>query len=484
MKFKYELLYFIEKVILRNKPLLDKTFDERETLEYNRLKNENDKSESFHLSSSFLDKCFNATLSFIPDKKAFNKRQRGLINLLRKQTTAKILNNLQARNSSMELYESVYKEGIGLKNIDAIIESSRKLFFHNGVYEGKVEKAHQYYESCNEALKKMQYEILAEWYYTEFAGLYAKKKFVPSEKTKKAIGYFEELTNIDENYKTSRFYQIYFALALVVFEPNFQFERIKEIFEGGISLFDVKYNEQTFQRIFLRTSLIPYLIKLEELDVAILRCEECIKMSKIQSSSWLRILELKVYCLLRKMDILEANKIMGKIRSSSIYKTTSLEKKIRIELLNNYLVIFSALFYKGFYTTRKLKLAKYLNSIPEYNTDKKAMNIPIIILQILYYILKRNDEMLEKRFEAINKYLSRYLKADTYYRSHCFIKMLLQVHRQNFHPVAIERHTKKYKDKLNLVTLKQSKEPIEIEIVRYEDLWEAILKYFEKAKVV
>ena len=74
----------------------------------------------------------------------------------------------------------------------------------------------------------------------------------------------------------------------------------------------------------------------------------------------------------------------------------------------------------------RFRMARFLNETPLYNKDRRGLNIPILIFQILFLILtKRYDETID-RIEAIEKYTTRYLKKDDNFRSNCFVKMLLR----------------------------------------------------------
>ena len=126
------------------------------------------------------------------------------------------------------------------------------------------------------------------------------------------------------------------------------------------------------------------------------------------------------------------------------------------------------------------RVRKYLNEVPIFSMDKRGYNIPILIVQILLLIHEKKYEQLTDRMEAIEKYTTRYIKKDENFRSNCFIKMLLQIPKRNFHRVAVERHAKKYFDKLISVPLSIANQAYEVEIIpSNEHLWEYILESLE-----
>lgn len=104
------------------------------------------------------------------------------------------------------------------------------------------------------------------------------------------------------------------------------------------------------------------------------------------------------------------------------------------------------------------------------------MNIPVLIVQFLYDIVdKRYDAGIE-RVEAVQKYVSRYLRKDELFRSNCFLKMLVQIPEAGFHREAVVRKAERYLSQLAETPLAIANQPHEIEIIPYEDLWQMILE--------
>lgn len=133
--------------------------------------------------------------------------------------------------------------------------------------------------------------------------------------------------------------------------------------------------------------------------------------------------------------------------------------------------------------------AKFINNIPMYSRDKRGMNIPILIIQILFGVLKRDFSGTIDRIEAIQKYCSRYLKNDETFRSNCFIRMLLQIPEGAFHRAAVKRKVVLLEKQLSKTEQQTSFYANELEIIPYEHLWEILLKTlpekrFDTTKVV
>lgn len=123
----------------------------------------------------------------------------------------------------------------------------------------------------------------------------------------------------------------------------------------------------------------------------------------------------------------------------------------------------------------KFRLGRFLNNVPEFSKEKRAMNIPVLVIQILFLVGEKKYNRLIDRIEAIEKYTSRHIHKDENYRSKVFIKMLLQLPKANFHKRAVIRKAEKYVKKLQEVPLEVANQTYGVEIIPYEKLWEFVL---------
>ena len=81
----------------------------------------------------------------------------------------------------------------------------------------------------------------------------------------------------------------------------------------------------------------------------------------------------------------------------------------------------------------QFSVGKFLNELPRYSKDKRAMNIPLLITQMLFLLVRKKYNQAYERIEALEKYATRYLSNNSNtFRSNCFIKMLLVIPKQGF----------------------------------------------------
>jgi tetratricopeptide (TPR) repeat protein len=122
------------------------------------------------------------------------------------------------------------------------------------------------------------------------------------------------------------------------------------------------------------------------------------------------------------------------------------------------------------------RISKFLNEVPNYSKDKQGINIPILIIQILFLLHQQKYDEIIDRTESLKTYVHRYLRRDGTFRSNCFIKMLLCLPSASFHKAGVIRRAKKYVDLLQSVPIGEANQSPEVEIIPYETLWEFVLE--------
>ncbi len=126
-------------------------------------------------------------------------------------------------------------------------------------------------------------------------------------------------------------------------------------------------------------------------------------------------------------------------------------------------------------TEKEFRLNKFLNEVPEYSKDKQGVNIPIILIQILFFLADQKHHLIIDRMDSLKLYAYRYLKKDENFRSQCFIRMLGEMVRAGFKRQGTVFRTQALMDKLKSVPIDTYPSTAENEIIPYEDLWEMVL---------
>lgn len=130
--------------------------------------------------------------------------------------------------------------------------------------------------------------------------------------------------------------------------------------------------------------------------------------------------------------------------------------------------------------SKSFRIFKLVNELPEHSRDKQGINIAILNLQVLYFVWKKRYDDIIERADALNQYAYRHLRKGKNFRSNCFIKMIVQMTRAEFHPIRTERYTAELLQKLKSQPLELAEQPFDVEIIPYEQFWELIMSLLEK----
>ena len=124
-------------------------------------------------------------------------------------------------------------------------------------------------------------------------------------------------------------------------------------------------------------------------------------------------------------------------------------------------------------TFKNFKLSKFINNIGQFSNDKKGMNIPTLIIQYVLQLTEKNRSQLVDRIEAMEQYVKRHVKTDeAALRSHCFLKLLLELSKVNYSKKLIGSKAKALLKEIENTQLDIMEQGDRIEILPFEYLWE------------
>ncbi len=129
---------------------------------------------------------------------------------------------------------------------------------------------------------------------------------------------------------------------------------------------------------------------------------------------------------------------------------------------------------------KRFRLNRFINTMDNYTKDKRGMNIAIHVVQLMYFLIRKEYSKMEDRYVALNLYSYRYLRNDKTLRSNCFIKMLLKMPEAKYNPIRTKRYVKKYEQKLTENPFEITMKAVSVELIPYEHLWEIIMEILGK----
>lgn len=424
------------------------------------------------------------TIFFIDVKQAvYNDQQAAYFNCWREWAAVKILVAKGAHLSAMELCQKIITISIQYEFVDLILDVAKQIRLYHGTIDGDRKKfdyyngLYQYYEQALIAENKV------EEYFCDLTVDSIRQKASHQDIYNKALLLFPELDEYLEKYPFFRLQFLGRMIKIAAFMAANDYRKTLDICEEGLNFFEQKDFEVKIPlSVFLHQKLVCH-IQLKQFEAGKAAAKKSLGMIPEGTFNWFKNHELHFLLAMHTREYKDAYVNWNIATTHKKFKyldDNSQEKWTLYGFFLHYLTLLDKLKTPEEETKfNNFRLGKFLNLVPTYSQDKRGLNIPILIAQILFLVLKKEYDLLIDRMETIEKYCSRYLKQDDAFRSNCFIRMLLQLPEAGFHQAAVVRKAQKYLDKLRTVPLEIAAQPFEIEIIPYEDLWQFVLDSLE-----
>ncbi len=397
---------------------------------------------------------------------------------------AKILHVIGAKNAAAKLAGQVLRQAEKIKLSYLIVDIARHLRFHHGILTGEEEKFEYYNKLYYEYRHIEVLDDKAQEYYIQLALFYAKSRADKSTIHEQAKSLYSEIEPYISQYKTYKLIFFGGLIRLITYMSINDYKTSMQVCEEVIQQLNSDPLFPTSGKTAFHIQQLTCCIQLKQFNKGEAIAKEALKLLDPDILNWFAYQDLYFLLSMHTKNYHRAYEIVQETQSSKGFNSLNESKQEvwRIyRMYVNYLIVEGKIELEG--QAPKIRLGKFLNDVPQYSRDKRGLNIAILIIQILFYIQRKQYDTAINRIEAIERYCSRYLRKDKNFRSNCFIKMLLKIPRANFHPVAAERHAKDLKDKLIGKPMNVANQAHSIEIVPYEDLWEiAVASLYKKGK--
>ena len=422
------------------------------------------------------------TLFFIDtNQPSFNEQQRAYYTGYKDWAAVKILLGRLARRAAIPLAERIIKNAIKFEFSDLVLDVARTLRTHYATYENDQKK----YDLYNGYVKKyneiLNAELIAEEYYQKINSNYKAGKSNLLEIERLAIQYTKELRYFStylHSYRLSLYSYLVFVLRYQLI--NDYRKMVIECNKAVIFFESKKHQPSKLTIINFLYKILACYVQLKEFEKGEKIAQKCLSILQAGATDWFLTLEQYLLLSLHTNNPVQAYEIfctaVENKNFNNLYDRET-ENWRTYEAYIHYFFSIGAIKLptKGNPKIKKFRLLRFLNDMPVHSRDKRRSNIPILIIHVLFLLQKKEYEKVIDRVESLNLYCYRYLRKDDTFRSNCFIKMLLQLPKANFHREAVIRKTEKYYNKLLENPSNLSMQASEIEIMPYEMLWEYVL---------
>ncbi|GAB4495642.1 MAG: hypothetical protein OHK0019_25310 [Saprospiraceae bacterium] len=444
-----------------------------------------DASKLPNLKNKLKDRMLDSVFLLDFKEPSFSDRQKAYFECYKKWAAAMILVMRNAKVSGIDLLEKLLRHTVRFEFTELTCDILRVLRIHYSTTGGDLKK----YEGIREQLHHYQeiwhMENQVEDFYAELISRYVNSKATKMEVSEQAKLYYSIVKPDLE--KCDSFKLQLFGRLIQVFSYSSvnDYVTTARLCEEAVQFFDQKEYDSGFPLQIFYYNLITCYLQLREFEKGQQIIERCQKLVEPGSFNWFKLQELFFLLAMHTAHYEAAAQVMKKVMDDPRFENQSFQITEIWKIYQAYiyfLVKVGKLSADSFNSQRnsKFKISKFLNETPVFSKDKRGMNIPILVIQILYALANHDYEQCLDRMEGIEKYCSRYLKQNDTFRSNCFIKMLLQIPAYAFHRERVTRQTQKLYEMLRSVPMEVANQTYEIEIIPYEALWQITVNALEK----
>ncbi len=418
---------------------------------------------------------------FLLDFKQFSStaHQAAYYECQKEWAAAKLLFGKSAKVSAIALAKRVLKEAKKYEFTDLSLQATSLLRQHYGIVRGDIKKFKQYDKEYQYYEEVWVIENKAEALYIDLIINFVNQKSANTHIFEKATEYYNQLKEPMQQYDAYRLHLCGHLIRTMIYSSVNAYDKTIEMCDEAIHFFESKaYDAHMPLQIFYFQKIICY-TQLKEYQKGKAAVERCAAFVEEGNYNWFKMQELHLLLALHAKEYQSAYAIFYEAVSVSQFQflSANIAEMWKIyEAYIHYLILIKQIKPKANdkrFTS--FRLNRFLNETPIYSKDKRGMNIPILIAQVLLLLHKKKFNALSDKMEAIEKYCTRYLRQDDTFRSNCIIKMLLQVPTARLHPSAVMRKVKQYLDKLQNTPLNVTSQTHDIEIIPYEDLWDFVI---------
>jgi len=417
-------------------------------------------------------------------EQAYTDRQRAFFECNKNWAAVQVLMARNLRQTGLDVLEKILRQSLRFEFTELALNATRLLRLHYGSLEGN-ERKYQQINARHRLLEQLwMRENRAEELYALLTMQFVQSKSNKPEIAELARQYYEEVKPWLRESKAFKLHLLGRLIQITIYTASNEYQQTMSLCEEAISFFNKKpYNSGLPLQVFYYQLIVCY-IQLREFEKGQALIHQIEGYFEEGSFNWFKLQELFFLLAMHSGQYADGAAVCNRIlRHSGLgNQPAHVQEMWKIyEAYVQYLIrtgnISGAEMGKQ---AGKFKLSKFLNEIPVFSKDKRGMNIPILIIQILFLLSEHKYDQCIERMEAIEKYCSRYLKQNETYRSSIFIRLLIQVPLASFHKEGVFRKTEKLLNKLQEAPLELANQTHEIEIIPYEVLWGLAVRHLDR----
>ncbi len=413
----------------------------------------------------------------------FTDRQQAHYECQRCWATAMALSAKSAPLVAIEQLEQMLRHAQHFEFTELAMSAAFHLRHHYGALMGDVDKYRYYRDLYRKYQTLWTLENEAEELYTDIISSMANTREPQQDIGRLAEMYFRRIEPHLQRHTTFRLHLNGRLLQMLIYSSRNDYRTMAALCEDALTFFQGKpYKSQLSLQIFYY-QLVVCSLHLRDFGRGQAVIRQHGDVYPRGSFNWFKVQELYFLLALHTQHYDDAFDICADALSEPDLLKQSPAARETWKIYHAYTQFLARIRRADRLPDPGFRLGKFLNEIPVFSKDRRGMNIPILIVQLLFDILQKRYDAAIDRVEALEKYTDRYVRKNEHFRSNCFLKMLLQIPKAAFHREAAVRKAERYRLMLGQMPIEMANQPHEIEIIPYEDLWEMALELLPQKRI-
>lgn len=413
----------------------------------------------------------------------YTDRQKAHFECNKRWATAMTLLSKKVKLAGIEQLEQLLRHTQHFEFTDLSMNALYHLRLHYGTLVGDLKKYTLYRDLHQQYQSVWLMENEAEERYTDLISRYVSSRAPQQEVAQQAAAYFARIEPYLQQSDSFRLHLCGRLLQLMVYSSRNDYQTMADLCEQAIAFFQKKPFSSDLPEQAFYYQLVVCCVQLRDFGRGQAIIRQYGHIYEKSTFNWFKVQELYFLLALHTQHYDDAYDCCAAVLETKELEQQPAQIQEMWKIYEAYMQVLVRLRRVDRLPAKKFKLAKFLNETPVFSKDKRGMNIPILILQMLFDILDKRFDAGIDRVEAVEKYTSRYIKRDEHFRSNCFLKMLIQIPEAAFHREAAARKAERYLAQLSEVPLELANQAHEIEIIPYDDLWAMVLEILPQQRV-
>ena len=386
------------------------------------------------------------------------------------------------RRPAIKIAEETIKISLKIELTDVTFPLARYLASHYGIHEVNKKKHHYYTQLVERMQELLTAEILAEKYYTAIAFHHNLKRSADLTFAKTVSAHAQELRTYTQRLSSYRLNMLAHFCFVREHQLVADHEKTIEACTTALAFFEKQSQRDSRSIITFFTQLIGVSFNvLGRYQEAIESFQKIIPLAPTNNLSWF-VLHRELFMIyLHAQQYESALSVLLEVKNNPYLSKQFIlqQESWRVNEAIVYYLIRTGKLQHPEGVDFKFRTKKFINEFSKSIHDKSGNNIILITIMILFLLLDKDYSNIIDKIDALKAYTHRHLRRDETYRTNCFIKMIMQLDKGDFHPIAVQRKADPYYQKLLTVPLHKAKQDYDLEIIPYETLWAFMLESLE-----